>query len=318
MDIKKTLIVLLMAYTQIAFAQTGIGTTTPVNKLQVETATSDPASSGTAANGNLRLSGTSNAVHVLDFGLSSTSTFAWMQARNKTTYATNYILGINPLGGSVGIGTSAPSTTLTVGNAGGTVSGEITINPQGATNEGGQITLKKSLSGPANDWTIDTYGDNLANARFRIFNGSDATTGLSIKENGFVGLGNIAPTVRLQVTGDIIANSIAGSSDIRFKKDISPIENPLTKVMQLRGVNFNWNTDAYPQRMFSDKRTMGFIAQEVEKIVPEIVQTENTAEGFKSVQYDKVVALLVEAVKAQQKQIQHLKREVKKLKKQTR
>jgi len=70
--------------------------------------------------------------------------------------------------------------------------------------------------------------------------------------------------------------------------------------MQLRGVNFNWNTTAYPQRMFSDKRTMGFIAQEVEKVVPEIVQTENTAEGYKSVQYDKVVALLVEAVKAQQ------------------
>jgi hypothetical protein len=129
---------------------------------------------------------------------------------------------------------------------------------------------------------------------------------------------NSSPTVRLQVTGDIIANSIAGSSDVRFKKDISPIENPLAKVMQLRGVNFNWNTTAYPQRMFSDKRTMGFIAQEVEKVVPEIVQTENTAEGYKSVQYDKVVALLVEAVKAQQKQIQQLKREVKKLKKQAR
>ncbi|MFD3275889.1 tail fiber domain-containing protein [Aquirufa echingensis] len=317
MDFKRIFIFAILGLSFGAKAQTGIGTTTPVNKLQVETATADPLSSGTTANGNLRLSGPSPAVHVLDFGLSSTSTFAWMQARNKT-YGTNYFLGINPLGGNVGIGTSAPLSTLTVGNAGGTISGEITINPQGASNEGGQITLKKSLSGPTNDWTIDTYGDNLANARFRIFNGSDATTGLSIKENGFVGLGNIAPTVRLQVTGDIIANSIAGSSDIRFKKDISPIENPLAKVMQLRGVNFNWNTSAFPQRMFSEKRTMGFIAQEVEKVVPEIVQTENTAEGFKSVQYDKIVALLVEAVKAQQKQIQQLKREVKKLKKQAR
>ena len=317
MDFKHIFILAFSGLSYGAMAQTGIGTTTPVNKLQVEATTADPASSGTTANGNLRLSGPSPAVHVLDFGLSSTSTFAWMQARNKT-YGTNYFLGINPLGGNVGIGTSAPLSTLTVGNAGGTISGEITINPQGASNEGGQITLKKSLSGPTNDWTIDTYGDNLANARFRIFNGSDATTGLSIKENGFVGLGNIAPTVRLQVTGDIIANSIAGSSDIRFKKDISPIENPLAKVMQLRGVNFNWNTSAFPQRMFSEKRTMGFIAQEVEKVVPEIVQTENTAEGFKSVQYDKIVALLVEAVKAQQKQIQQLKREVKKLKKQAR
>jgi len=317
MDFKRIFIFAILGLCYGAKAQTGIGTTTPVNKLQVEAATADPASSGSAANGNLRLSGSSAAVHVLDFGLSSTSTFAWMQARNKT-YGTNYILGINPLGGNVGIGTSAPLTTLTVGNAGGTVSGEITIYPQASTNEGGQITFKKSLTGSTLDWIVDQYGTTAADSRLRLFAGASDANGLIIKENGFIGLGTNTPTVRLQVSGDIIANSIAGSSDIRFKKDISPIENPLTKVMQLRGVNFNWNTDAYPQRMFSDKRTMGFIAQEVEKIVPEIVQTENTAEGFKSIQYDKVVALLVEAVKAQQKQIQQLKREVKKLKKQTR
>jgi ABC-type Fe3+-citrate transport system substrate-binding protein len=65
--------------------------------------------------------------------------------------------------------------------------------------------------------------------------------------------------------------------------------------------------------MFSDKRTLGFIAQEVEKVLPEIVQTENTTDGYKSVQYDKVVALLVEAMKEQQKQINQLKKQVKKL-----
>jgi hypothetical protein len=219
--------------------------------------------------------------------------------------------------GKLSIGTSTPATTLTVGAADGSVAGEITLNPVASTNEGGQITIKKSLTGSTSDWTIDQYGTTAADARLRFFSSSEAN-GFVIKENGFIGMGNSAPTVRLQVTGDIIANSIAGSSDVRFKKDISPIENPLAKVMQLRGVNFNWNTSAFPQRMFSEKRTMGFIAQEVEKVVPEIVQTENTTEGYKSVQYDKVVALLVEAVKAQQKQIQQLKREVKKLKKQAR
>jgi hypothetical protein len=136
-----------------------------------------------------------------------------------------------------------------------------------------------------------------------------------IKENGFIGMGNSAPTVRLQVTGDIIANSIAGSSDARFKTNISPITNSLQKVLALRGVHFNWNTTAFPERMFSDKRTIGFIAQEVEKVVPEIVQTENTPEQYKSVHYDKVVALLVEAIKEQQKQIDNLKSQVKKLSK---
>jgi len=91
-------------------AQTGIGTTAPVNKFQVETTTADPANSGTAANGNLRLSGLS-AEHVMDFGLSSSNTFSWIQARNKT-YGTNYNLVLNPLGGNVGIGTSIPSAKL--------------------------------------------------------------------------------------------------------------------------------------------------------------------------------------------------------------
>jgi hypothetical protein len=253
-----------------------------------------------------------SAVHVLDFGLSSTSTFAWIQARNKT-YGTNYILGINPLGGNVGIGNSTPNSTLTVGNAAGTIPGEITLNPTTNAYEGGQINFKKSLTGSTADWSIDQYGTTAADARLRIFNTSEAN-GMVIKENGFIGMGNSAPTVRLQVTGDIIANSIAGSSDARFKTNITPIANPVEKVLALRGVHFNWNTSAFPQRMFSDKRTLGFIAQEVEKVLPEIVQTENTTEGYKSVQYDKVVALLVEAMKEQQKQINQLKRELKKLK----
>jgi hypothetical protein len=92
------------------YAQTGVGTTTPVNKFQIETTATDPTNSGSAANGNLRLSGLSVS-HVLDFGLSNTSTFAWIQARNKA-YGTNYNLVFNPLGGNVGIGTLSPTAKL--------------------------------------------------------------------------------------------------------------------------------------------------------------------------------------------------------------
>ncbi len=294
------------------WAQTGIGTTAPVNKLEIVTATADPASSGTAANGNLRL-GPSSGSHVMDFGLSSTSTFGWLQMRSKSAYGTVYNMGINPIGGMVGIGTSAPTSLLTVGRADGSLTAEILLNPSATTNEGGQIVFKRSLTGSTVDWTMDQYGTTSSDARLRIFNGGAETNGITIKENGFVGMGTITPTVRLQVNGDIIANSIAGSSDARFKTNVSPIQNPLQKVLSLRGVNFNWNTSAFPQRMFSDQPTLGFIAQEVEKVLPEIVQTENTSEGYKSVQYDKVVALLVEAIKEQQKQINQLKKEVKKL-----
>jgi len=297
-------------------AQTGIGTTTPKTKLHVKD-----------NGGTFRIEGTDHVFMELYpqgattrygyFGYPgasstvltfmnqfSTGTMAW--GTNNTTRM--FLLS----DGKLGIGNSSPGSTLTVGSTDGTVPGEITLNPTAASNEGGQINFKRSLNGSTVDWSIDQYGTSAADARFRIFNTSELN-GMVIKENGFIGMGNSAPTVRLQVTGDIIANSIAGSSDARFKTNISPITNSLQKVLALRGVHFNWNTTAFPERMFSDKKTIGFIAQEVEKVVPEIVQTENTPEQYKSVHYDKVVALLVEAIKEQQKQINQLQKQVKKL-----
>lgn len=114
---KKVILILnVLLIASIAEAQTGIGTTTPINKFQVEATTADPATSGTSANGNFRLSGIS-ASHVLDFGLSNTSNNSWIQARNKT-YGTNYNLLLNPLGGNVGIGTSLPTAKLNIAGGG--------------------------------------------------------------------------------------------------------------------------------------------------------------------------------------------------------
>lgn len=297
-------------------AQTGIGTTSPKTKLHVKD-----------NGGAFRIEGTDHVFMELYpqgattrygyFGYPSASstvlTFMNQFSTGTMAWGTNNTTRMFLLSdGKLGIGNSSPGSTLTVGSTDGTVPGEITLNPTAASNEGGQINFKRSLNGSTVDWSIDQYGTSAADARFRIFNTSELN-GMVIKENGFIGMGNSAPTVRLQVTGDIIANSIAGSSDARFKTNISPITNSLQKVLALRGVHFNWNTTAFPERMFSDKKTIGFIAQEVEKVVPEIVQTENTPEQYKSVHYDKVVALLVEAIKEQQKQINQLKKQVKKL-----
>lgn len=321
MDFKRIFIFALLGISYGAIAQTGIGTTTPVTKLHVKSNGATFRIEGTdhvfmelypqgAATryGYIGYPGAGSTVLTF-MNYFSTGSIAWGTNNVSRMFLTS--------DGKLSIGNSTATTTLSVGTSDGLIPGELTLFPSTANYEGGQINFKKSLTGSTVDWIIDQYGSTASDARLRIFNTSELN-GIVIKENGFIGMGNATPTVRLQVTGDIIANSIAGSSDIRFKKDIAPIKNPLAKVLQLRGVNFNWNTSAYPQRMFSEKRTMGFIAQEVEKVVPEIVQSENTVEGYKSVQYDKVVALLVEAVKAQQKQIQQLKREVKKLKKQAR
>ena len=73
-----------------ASAQTGIGVIAPVNKFEVFAVKADPASSGATANGNLRL-GATVGTHVLDFGLSSSSTYAWLQARDRMAYGTYFI-----------------------------------------------------------------------------------------------------------------------------------------------------------------------------------------------------------------------------------
>lgn len=213
MRIRITILFFAFIYLNHSFGQTGIGTTAPVNKFEVVAAAADPASSNSGANGNLRL-GNSSGVHVLDFGLSSSSTYSWLQARSKSNYATNYNLVLNPNGGFVGIGTTSPSTTLTVGNSTGTIPGEITLFPTGTINEGGQITLKKSLTGSVADWTIDQYGTTSANARLRLFSGSTETNGINILENGNVGIKNSAPTKALDVTGDaaVSGNLIGGNS----------------------------------------------------------------------------------------------------------
>jgi hypothetical protein len=201
-------------------AQTGIGTTTPVNKFQIETTTADPLTSGNyVKNGHFRLRGTS-VTHLLDIGLmSSTSNFGtWIQARKKDDYSINYNLYLNPNGGMVGIGTTSPSTTLTVGNATGTIPGEISLFPTGSTNEGGQITIKKSLTGSLVDWTIDQYGTSSANARLRLFSGTTETNGINILENGNVGIKNSAPTKALDVTGDVaISGNLTGGNTASSK-----------------------------------------------------------------------------------------------------
>jgi dihydroorotase len=88
------------------------------------------------------------------------------------------------------------------------------------------------------------------------------------------------------------------SSDLSLKKDIVPISNSLDKIEKLNGVYFNWKSN--------DEPSIGLIAQDVEKVFPQAVST-NSDTGLKSVDYGKLVAPLIEAVKTQQGQIDVLK-----------
>jgi hypothetical protein len=98
------------------------------------------------------------------------------------------------------------------------------------------------------------------------------------------------------------------SSDIRLKSDISDYDNALAQVMDLRAVTYNWNREDYSEMNFSSRAQIGVIAQELEEVIPELVNT--TASGFKSVDYARLSVVLLEAVKEQQEQIRALEEKV--------
>jgi tetratricopeptide (TPR) repeat protein len=94
------------------------------------------------------------------------------------------------------------------------------------------------------------------------------------------------------------AHSHDNFSDIRLKTRISPINDPLSGILSLNGIAFLWDTKKYANLGLSDDPQIGLIAQEVEQIFPELVA--NGENGFKMVDYEKLIPVLVEAIKQQQ------------------
>ena len=100
-------------------------------------------------------------------------------------------------------------------------------------------------------------------------------------------------------------------SDESAKTNIVNLEGSLEKVLSLRGVSFSWNSEVVPNRAKNQSIAIGLIAQEVEKIVPEVVVTEKIEnKDLKTVEYGNLVALLIEGMKEQQQQIEELKQRI--------
>ena len=107
--------------------------------------------------------------------------------------------------------------------------------------------------------------------------------------------------------GNVNAKSFNESSDERLKTNVNTISSSLDNILKLRGVTFNWKKSAS-----NDHLHYGFIAQEVEKVFPDLVGTDSN--GFKTVNYSGVIPVLTEAIKTQQEEIESLKSENEQLK----
>ena len=101
-------------------------------------------------------------------------------------------------------------------------------------------------------------------------------------------------------------------SDRRYKKNITTVTSALEKLSKLNPVNYDWRIDEFPHRSFEDRKQWGFIAQEIEKVMPELVREDS--DGYLRLSYTGFVPLLTKAMQEQQTEIDNQQKEIDELK----
>lgn len=119
--------------------------------------------------------------------------------------------------------------------------------------------------------------------------------------NDRVGIGIASPQAKLDVDGSIRCVDLNSTSDISLKTDLQKISDSLSKVSQLNGYEFNWKS--------TNKPSMGVVAQELEKVFPQLV----TESDPKSVNYNGIIAVLIESIKELNQKVEDLTEEVSRL-----
>ncbi|MBO7432752.1 MAG: tail fiber domain-containing protein [Salinivirgaceae bacterium] len=204
----------------------------------------------------------------------------------------------------------------------------VAIGPECVSSSQESITLGKWLYAKSTGETVVGSANDTANygvdgpiwawedRLFTIGNGNGVysrSNAMVVLKNGNIGIGTSTPNYLLEVNGTIKANNVSETSDVRLKNNITTLNNSLQKVLQLRGVSYYWKPEAEIKTLLGTHESMhypetmqiGVVAQEVEEIFPELVQTDT--KGFKSVDYTKLTPVLIEAIKEQQKEIDELK-----------
>jgi hypothetical protein len=231
--------------------------------------------------------------------------------------------------GNVGIGTSTPgakfSLSTTGEDLGGTAASKIFKTYSGVlgTNAGAEIKLA-SFGFKSGNWSsfgISAYryyaGDGWPSAAILFGYDVDNTPGagsyFSLCGNGNFGIGTATPGTKLHVIGNILASGSITPSDSRYKKNILPINSALKTIMSLSGFQYLLKTEQFPEMGFDSRTQFGLLAQEVEKVLPEIVYTGE--DGYKALDYNRLIPFLIEGMKEQQKTIEKQQQQIDELKK---
>ncbi len=174
----------------------------------------------------------------------------------------------------------------------------------------GNISVNRAIDGQS---AINMFDDGTGDGGIaiisstdvlRLFFNADDTDGVFRLSNtvGGTTVSMAANTGEVIVSGDVTANGILLTSDKRLKEQIKPLTGSLSSVRKLQGVNYYWK-----DKSKGEKQQIGFIAQDMEKVFPELVSTNES--GFKSVNYVQLTAVLVEAIKELEQKVIKLETE---------
>jgi hypothetical protein len=259
----------------------GIGVTAPTSKLDVNGII--VAGNTTATNGSIILQDQYSLGHVSNFGTNASS------GGPVVGYC------VYPSSSITNTFASSVTNALNISRAAFSVDSEFRWYTGGSQtlNIGAQATLtqKMALTNAGN------LGIGISSPAYRL----DVSG--SARISGSLSVGNILPSAtvgRIDASNDVVAFS---TSDIRFKTNVTPISDALDKITQIGGYEFDWIPNQ--EHHGFEGHDVGVIAQEIEKVLPEVVKERDS--GYKAVKYEKIVPLLIEAIKEQQKQIDELK-----------
>lgn len=276
----------------------GIGTASPLGKLDIR--------SGNGSywlvdneNGDLHGNGGDDAI----LGIYNDSVSA--AARTEIILNNQPHLVVNR-GGGVGIGTTAPLRRLSVLDG-----GIFTARFENTHPIASVVEFRSADS--RSTWELGVAGTQIGRGMLPgsmyFFNKGLNDEPLTIAPNAWVGLGVPHPYYRLHLPniadpgGWGAANRWETYSSARWKENVRPIRGALDKVMRLRGVSFDWKAE------HGGRHDLGFVAEEVGRVVPELVTWEPDGVWAQGMAYDRVSAVTVEAIKEQQEQIEALRSE---------
>lgn len=220
--------------------------------------------------------------------------------RGKTNSANGwagYFEGRGYFSGRLGVGTSAPGYPLHVSG------GDQFMQRITSSNTNGTWVDLQNTTPGGNVWSILSTGSANGEGAGDLVLRTPQQLALDIDTTGYVGFGDNSPAFRIELPNDAgnggrgRANAWTTYSSRRWKTDIRTLDDALQTVLRLRGVRYVWNAE------HGGASDIGFVAEEVGQVIPEIVAWEENGLDAQALAYDRITAVTVEAIKEQQQQI---------------